>query len=110
MHFIQLITNIFAVFRLTLLFVEEQGPFNIFEKIREYFGLYIISTDQGVEKVVEEPNGYNFFGNLLSCFWCTSLYISIIVLILDKFKIGKVILQWLSYSGIAIVIYNKMEK
>jgi hypothetical protein len=59
-----------AVWRLSSLIVQEKGPFNIFVKIRK---LAKIEHDDTGE-VVSSPD--TFWGGLLSCVWCSSVWIS----------------------------------
>lgn len=109
MTIIELIINIFSVFRLTNLLYEEEGPYNIFGHIREIAGLFIYQTDTELVRYVNEENGkYNFFGNLLKCFWCTSLYTSLIVYLLNTFKLGKIVNTILALSAISIIIKEKI--
>jgi hypothetical protein len=109
MTIIELIINIFSVVRLTNLLYEEDGPYNIFEHIRQFAGLFIYQTDVEIVRYVDEENGkYNFFGNLLKCFWCTSLYTGLIVYILNLFKLGKAFNTILALSAIAIIIKEKI--
>lgn len=59
----------FATWRISNLLVLEKGPFNVFVRIRELAG--IIHDTQG------EPYQYpdNFLAELLSCVWCTSVWV-----------------------------------
>ena len=53
-----------ATWRISSLLVHEDGPFNIFKRLRKLAGL---------ENVVEIPDG--FFPGVLSCVWCASLWV-----------------------------------
>lgn len=109
MTIIQLFINVLSVFRMANLFYEEDGPYKIFELIRERSGLFIYQTNNGVVKNLNEPDGnYNFFGNLLSCFWCISIYISLFVYILDQFKLGKILNIVMAFSAASILIKEKL--
>ena len=59
-----------AAWRLTSLLCAEAGPFNTLRKFREWVGI-IHDSDGGII-------GHNdsFFAGLLSCFWCTSVWIA----------------------------------
>ena len=84
-----------AVWRITSLLVDEEGPFDIFEKLRWAVGL-------NKRERVED----NFIQKALSCFWCSSLYVAIpFALFTDHF-----VISWLGYSGAAIIIHSIIEK
>lgn len=51
------------------MFVNEGGPANMFRRIREWAGME--HDEGGVVTVI--PDG--FFASLLSCIWCTSLWV-----------------------------------
>jgi len=59
-----------ATWRISSLLVNEAGPFDVFVKIREVFG---IKHKDGVP--YEYPD--TFFAQLLSCIWCTSIWVAI---------------------------------
>lgn len=69
----KLVVFAMATWRLTSLFVHEDGPFKIFHRIREWAG--VIHDKDGM------PCGNNnsFFAGLLSCFWCTSVWAAAII-------------------------------
>lgn len=58
-----------ATWRISSLFVVESGPFRVFHKIRELAG--IVHDDEGTP--YQYPD--SFFGELLSCVWCTSIWV-----------------------------------
>ena len=80
-----------AVWRISYLLSQEDGPFDIVIKIRKLFG-------QG------------FFGSLLDCFHCLSLWISIpfAYFLCDGWKDG--IITWIALSGGACLLFNLSEK
>lgn len=57
-----------AVWRLSSLFIHEDGPWNMFQRIREWAG--IVHDENGVPWIV--PG--SFFAQLLSCVWCISVW------------------------------------
>lgn len=59
-----------ATWRITSLLVREQGPFKIFERIRELSG--IKHDVDGNILVIPD----NFFADLLSCVWCCSIWVA----------------------------------
>jgi hypothetical protein len=86
-----LLLSILAVWRITHLLTQEDGPFDLVFKFRKLFG-------QG------------FFGSLLDCFYCLSLWISIpfAFLLSDKWLDGIVV--WLAISGGAGLLFKFSEK
>lgn len=60
-----------ATWRISALFSEEKGPFDIFFKMRKMSG---IKHDEN-DKVFIIP--HKFFAELLSCVWCTSVWAGI---------------------------------
>lgn len=80
-----LILGTFAVWRITHLFQTEDGPWNLVARLRRYVG-------------------DGFFGDLLDCFYCLSLWVSIpFALLLGEALIERVIL-WPALSAGAIVL------
>lgn len=59
-----------ATWRIASLLVQESGPGDIFVKVREGFGF---THDSKKHKVII-PDG--FWGDLLSCVWCCSLFVA----------------------------------
>ena len=88
---IGLILCTLAVWKLTYLLSQEDGPFDLVMKFRKLFG-------QG------------FFGSLLDCFHCLSLWISIpfAYYLCEGWKDG--IITWLALSGGAGLLLNLSEK
>lgn len=80
-----------AVWRITHLLSQEDGPFGLVFKFRKLFG-------QG------------FFGDLLDCFYCLSLWIAIPF----AFYLGKAWLEgtiiWLALSGAACLLFKITDK
>ncbi len=80
-----------AIWRLTHLFSQEDGPFDLVIKFRKLFG-------QG------------FIGNLLDCFYCLSIWVAIpfAILLSDNWIEGAMV--WLALSGAACIIFKFLEK
>jgi Protein of unknown function (DUF1360) len=74
-----------VVWRVTHLLSKEDGPFEIMFWIRK-------------------KAGAGFFGNLLDCFYCLSIWIAIPFAIWIGNGYKQVILLWLGFSGLACVI------
>lgn len=59
-----------ATWRISSLIVHEAGPWSVFRKLRERAG--IVHDEQGEPIVI--PDG--FFPGLLSCVWCSSIWVA----------------------------------
>jgi hypothetical protein len=83
-----------AVWRITSLLVDEEGPFDVFEKLRWAVGL-----KPGAE-------AKTFLQKTFSCAWCMSVYVALpFALFSDHF-----IIAWLGYSGGAILIHSVIDR
>jgi hypothetical protein len=90
-HIIGFIICTLAVWRVTHLLSQEDGPFDAVIKFRKLFG-------QG------------FFGTLLDCFYCLSLWIAIPFAILLSNELLEGIILWLALSGAACLLFKLTEK
>jgi hypothetical protein len=70
---VRLITLALATWRLTQLFTVEDGPFKMFYKIRKSAG---IMHDKYGDVIGDDGS---FLAGLLSCFWCTSVWMGMIL-------------------------------
>ena len=88
---IEFLISTLAIWRLSYLFSQEDGPFDVVIKFRKLLG-------------------HGFFGSLLDCFYCLSLWISIpfAVLLTNEWLNGIII--WLALSGGACILYKISEK
>lgn len=59
-----------ATWRIASLLVQEDGPFRIFRRLREMTG--IEHDDDGNVEMIPE----SFWADLLSCMWCTSIWVA----------------------------------
>lgn len=94
-----------ATWRIASLFVQERGPFDVFVKIRERFGF--IHDDEGA--VIGIPE--NFFGELLSCVWCSSIWVALFwgIMIFLFPALSLKIAMIFAFSTIAVVIDNRLS-
>jgi hypothetical protein len=85
MNFYKLILAMLAVWRITHLLQAEDGPGDIFVKLRQAMG-------------------DGFWGNLLDCFYCLSLWIAVPFAALLGTGIAEKLLLWPALSGAAILL------
>ncbi len=80
-----------AVWRITHLLSQEDGPFDVVLRFRKLFG-------QG------------FFGNLLDCFYCLSLWIAVpfAFYLCNEWLQGFII--WMALSGAACLLFKLTDK
>ena len=88
---LEFILCMLAVWRIAYLFSQEDGPFDIVIRFRKLFG-------------------QSFFGRLLDCFSCLSVWVSApFAYLLCKGWLDGVII-WLALSGGACILFNLTEK
>ena len=88
-----------SCWRISNLFVYENGPFDVFLKLRNVVGAGDIDV---------EPT--NFFGKLLNCIGCTSIWVAaaLVILFVCLPKITAFILVAGSISAAAYIIDQKL--
>ncbi len=87
-----------ATWRFSSLLADEDGPFEIFEKIRTFLG---VRTDP--------KTGKQFFMNSIAkgvvCVWCNSIWFGgLLALLLDNTSVIMYLLHVLALSAIAVII------
>lgn len=100
---LSIVELVLATWRLSCLLVQERGPGDVFKRIREM---------PGVETHALGPDGWpmTFFGRLLFCIRCTSVWAALAVLILSQlapwlvrvlaFSAGAIIIEELGFEGL----------
>ena len=91
MQWLTLVMGILAVWRITFLLNMEDGPFDIFHRIRQ-------------------KSGASFFGRLLDCFFCLSVWVSLPFGIWFGETIPEMAFWTLSLSGGACIIERFSDK
>lgn len=79
---LDLIIYVLATWRLSSLFVNEPGPGRIFQYLREFAG--IEHDEEGNKTIIPET----FWAELLSCVWCSSIWLGIFWALLDLWLPG----------------------
>lgn len=114
----QILLFIFTLCELSILLQYKNGPFDVFEKIRNYFGVYLVfvPVDPTIEDSATKIQLYtqkdNFFTNLITCHWCHILEFAM-VLILLNLLIPTIIYYFtliLSVAFIASITISVIEK
>ena len=85
MQWVDLIIIALAIWRITHLFAKEDGPFDIIYRLRK-------------------AAGAGFFGNLLDCFYCLSIWVSLPFGIWQGNNWWEKILYWWALSGAACLL------
>ena len=68
-YFMNILILTLAIYRITLLLTKEDGPYYVFERLRNWAGVYYGPDNQAW--------GDNILAQILSCFYCCSLWIAI---------------------------------
>jgi hypothetical protein len=91
MNSLEFILCTLAVWRITHLLSQEDGPFDLVIRFRKLFG-------------------HGFFGSLLDCFYCLSLWISVpfVFYLCSTWLEG--IIVWFALSGGASLLFQLTEK
>lgn len=96
---IRLVLLVWATYRLASMVSSEEGPFSIFERLRENLGAY----DYG-----ENGKARTNLGRGISCPLCTGVYISgaLLPLVFIPNRIGDWFLAWMGISGAQVFLEN----
>jgi hypothetical protein len=71
-----------ATWRIGSLFANENGPKNLFWKIRDYYGVTYYKEERADGSVKIYPRAEGFMGQLISCIWCNTFWIGLIATVL----------------------------
>ena len=85
-----------AVWRISSLLVNEEGPFGIFERFRYLIG---VRYDEQSERY-----GKNVFASLFVCVWCLSFWIGLFAALYQATTIADWAIRGLALSTVAIII------
>ena len=102
------------------LFLLNEGPFAIFDKIKLLFGVKIIAIPDPNGVVTKEYlEGEGFFSKILTCPYCLSPYVGFLFLIIflgtgiftdiGLAEIPKLLLFWTTISGIGLKTYDLLS-
>jgi hypothetical protein len=94
-----------AVWRLSALFSYEDGPFDIFRRLREFIGIEHTARYPDGEEIMIPVKNF-FLTELVHCVWCLSVWFAIIIVILYQLWPGETLLICMPFaiSAAAIII------
>jgi len=106
---IDAILSFLAVWRLSNLVVNEDGPFAIFSRLRYKSGIRTIPmrTEDGQIESVKVAK--NTLAQGLTCLWCVSVWFAIFFGLFGKTRAGKSIRDIFGISGGAILVQESIE-
>jgi hypothetical protein len=87
-----------AVWRVSVLFIDDNWPFNIMLRLRTLIGVYDLERA-------------NWVTEFFSCMYCVSLWASALLLLglyLNGTEVPYPVIRWLGYSGAAVIIDYRM--
>lgn len=92
-----LLVGVLATWRLTSLLHYEDGPYQIFEKLRRWAGAFQENAHEG--RLALTSLCKSFLGGLLSCFWCLSVWMAggVVILLLLFEPVPRWFAYWLLY-------------
>ncbi len=91
MHYYYFILAVLAVWRITHLLSNEDGPFDIVFRLRRALG-------------------NSFFGRLIDCFYCLSIWVSLPFAVWLQKHIVEMFVTWLAISGAACLLQKAVEQ
>lgn len=93
-----------AIIRISEIIVYER----IFLSLREWLGVYHDSNATPI--AVDDTHPRSFFGHLISCVSCTSVWVSFCLLGVKTFKpkLGNFLIKVFAYNKIAMVLSQKL--
>lgn len=112
-----------AVYRVTNLFVNEDGPGDVFDWIRAKAGIYYedatinISVWDGVQytsrhEQVEKKIAEGFWAELLDCPLCLSVWFSFVagIAMWPESRLLDAVASWLALAGVSLVLFGRGEE
>jgi hypothetical protein len=82
---------VIVVWRLTHLICAEDGPFDLIIKLRKLLG-------------------NSFFGKLMDCFYCLSIWIGLLCALFEGDNVWQIIILTLYYSGASLLLEKLTNK
>jgi len=102
-----------AVFRLSLLVVDDPGPFEALDRLRERLGIFWVYDFNAQREHIPGTGQWvseNALGETLSCFWCVSLLAGSLIALATRCEIDAPwLLVGLAHSGISILLRKRFK-
>lgn len=96
-HAVLLTLMVLANWRVSSLFAREDGPFNLFLKVRHFLG---VRYDE-----YSDPYGTNVFSRGVICMWCNSVWFGLLIAVAyNPYSLSSYTLVPLALSAGAILV------
>ena len=102
-----------ATFRLSLFIVDDPGPLDLLDWLRERLGIeWVYDYNSQGDPILGSGEwvAENALGETLSCFWCVSLWVGLVVAWCSRLAVT---VPWfwsgLAYSGLAILLRKRFK-
>jgi len=92
-----------AVFRVTHLFIADDGPFGAFRKLRGRAGVF---NENGTVVVTREW----LWSGLLSCHWCLSVWVALPAALLWRGLSLTVLPAWMALAGASALLEEAVRR
>ena len=103
MTYLDILVGGVATWRLTRMFLTENGPYRVFRRIRERFGVVYVD-DESLEVS-------SFKYEITMCMWCMSVWVGLALTLLQRFVPGgRWFLLPFIYSAINVLVGRTLEQ
>lgn len=92
-----------ATWRLSSMLVNEAGPFDMFQTLRDKLGVYPVK----VGDTVQCQSKHAIWG-MFCCVWCMSVWVS--ALMLTLYTIAPIMVYWLAISTLAVIVQEALKR
>jgi len=97
----QIIILSLATWRLASLLVQEDGPFDVFGKLRHAAGVRYDERSVAY--------GTNPVAQALTCIWCASVWAALGMCLVNRLPHGHWFVKWMAASAGAVIIHEATE-
>lgn len=101
---VEFVLLVLASWRLTSLIVQEDGPFEIFARLRRLIG---VRYDEYNQPIIYT----NTFARGITCVWCASMWVSFLASFLSPYSanVRTFIFNWLGISALVIAVNETID-
>ena len=95
-----------ATFAITYVLRYTSGPFDVFERLREWAGITSVPVyNEGMEVVyIVEEIGDTYISKLYSCVWCTGTWVALALTL--HYMPDEWFLTWFAALGVAGILHE----